>query len=208
MWRCVLQATLLCVASHAILVRLLDDFSMTVVPKEFQEAEGYNESETSFTPKRLTRWFVVAFFHSLLRYQWHIWLERALPTRPRGNLEAAQKANVTVELDEDKEEEVVKRWIAQGRVRRASVSWCNIILKWILLMLLGNFTACVLDSFVESAFDLRSITGAISKFQDVCASSISFTQSDHTQLTNDCRILSSITSPASFRCIRSSHLQR
>lgn len=59
-----------------------------------------------------------------LAYWWHVGLERLFPARERG-----------VEIDysrvgekdaggenEGQEEEVIKRWIARGKVRRSSVS--------------------------------------------------------------------------------------
>ncbi|KAK8128785.1 hypothetical protein PG984_009893 [Apiospora sp. TS-2023a] len=76
---------------------------------------------------------------SALLYIWAVSVERAFPTRPRGveggELDSAaypKREKVVVELSEDHEEEVVKRWIARGRVRRSSISWCNTLIKWLL----------------------------------------------------------------------------
>jgi hypothetical protein len=75
---------------------------------------------------------------SALQYWWLIWLERMLPARPRYR-DVPYQRNEKVEENEDREEEVVKRWIAQGRVRRASLNWCNTFLKWMLQVTVGKF---------------------------------------------------------------------
>lgn len=75
-----------------------------------------------------------------LQYYWHIWLERILPMRPRGGGSTsaqAEKINVG-EGHQDHEEEIVKRWIATGKVKRASLSYWNTFLKWILDITVGN----------------------------------------------------------------------
>ncbi|KAJ4291870.1 hypothetical protein N0V90_009766 [Kalmusia sp. IMI 367209] len=67
----------------------------------------------------------------VLQYCWLIWLERMFPARPRRR-DVPLDTKENFEMSEDREEEVVKKWIAQGRVRRASLSWCNTFFKWIL----------------------------------------------------------------------------
>ncbi|KAF4624202.1 hypothetical protein G7Y89_g13969 [Cudoniella acicularis] len=86
-----------------------------------------------------------------LAYYWQIYLERFFPARPRGveiNYEKKEKVEVG-EVNEGQEEEVVKRWIAQGKVRRSSVSWWNTFVKWVLDITVGNICLTVLRLLVE-----------------------------------------------------------
>ncbi len=75
-----------------------------------------------------------------LQYYWQLCLERFFPARPRGvgfpmKLERKEKI---LDDDDSREEDVVKRWITHGRVRRSSLSWCNTFLKWILDITMGK----------------------------------------------------------------------
>ncbi|OAL46573.1 hypothetical protein IQ07DRAFT_155548 [Pyrenochaeta sp. DS3sAY3a] len=74
---------------------------------------------------------------SVLQYWWFIWFEKLLPARRKRQIVNVQDEKV--EESEDREEEVVKKWIAQGRVQRASLNWCNTFLKWVLELTVGNF---------------------------------------------------------------------
>ena len=75
-----------------------------------------------------------------LQSYWNIGLERLFPARPRGVEVSYQQEKKEKFFDdnEDRDEEVMKRWIAQGRVRRSSVSWGNTFFKWILDMTVGK----------------------------------------------------------------------
>jgi hypothetical protein len=88
----------------------------------------------------LPRQVVTFLIMSVLQYWWYIALEKMLPARPSRytSTEKPQLQEKLSEDSEDREEEVVKRWIAQGRVRRASLNWCNTFLKWILDMTVGR----------------------------------------------------------------------
>ncbi|KAK8033652.1 hypothetical protein PG991_003050 [Apiospora marii] len=89
-------------------------------------------------PEQWSWWYIpnrilTTLLMNALLYLWAVGLERAFPTRPRGDLSAVPKREkVVVELSEEHEEEVVKQWIARGRVRRSSISWCNTLIKWLL----------------------------------------------------------------------------
>ena len=95
-----------------------------------------NEPTESYYGRTFPRKVVVYFVISVLQYWWFIGLEKLLPARPRYR-ETPYDRKVQIEESEDREEEVVKRWIAQGRVRRASLNWCNTFLKWVLDMTVG-----------------------------------------------------------------------
>lgn len=91
----------------------------------------------SFYGRRFPREVVICLVISALQYWWLIWLERMLPARPRYRHVSYQREE-KVEESEDREEEVVKKWIAQGRVHRASLNWCNTFLKWLLDLTVGK----------------------------------------------------------------------
>jgi hypothetical protein len=89
----------------------------------------------SFYRQLLPRETFIFVVLSVLYYWWHIFLERILPARPKSQSVPSEKE---VEHSEDHEEEVVKKWVAQGRVRRSSLNWCNTFLKWVLEMTVGR----------------------------------------------------------------------
>lgn len=62
-----------------------------------------------------------------------------LPTRSRNFATAAPSSAAAekTEGDEEVEEEIIKKWIAQGKIKRSSINWMNTFLKWILQMTLG-----------------------------------------------------------------------
>ena len=95
------------------------------------------DDEESFYTRRLPREVFVNMVLYALQYCWLIWLERVLPARRRRN-EVLHDGKEKVEGSEDREEEVVQRWIAQGRIRRSSLNWCNTFLKWVLAMTIGK----------------------------------------------------------------------
>lgn len=90
-----------------------------------------------FLSRELPRNSIVSIVLLALQYWWFVGLERLLPARPRSKRVPTQQKE-QVEENEDREEEVVKKWIAQGRVRRASLNWCNTFLKWVIAMTVGN----------------------------------------------------------------------
>ena len=81
-----------------------------------------------------------------LSYYWQIWLEKTFPGRLRAH-ELPEKP-MTDELD-DREEAIVQKWIAQGKVKRASLSWWNTFMKWTLDMTLGNLWVVVMSYLYE-----------------------------------------------------------
>jgi hypothetical protein len=69
------------------------------------------KAEESFY-RRLPREMVVHLVIFALQYWWYIGLERMLPARPRSKEVSNQQA-ARVELSEDREEEVVQKWMAK-----------------------------------------------------------------------------------------------
>jgi hypothetical protein len=96
----------------------------------------------------------VFFLLAPLQYWWYMALERILPARSRDRSSTADLTEK--EGSEDREEEVVKKWIAQGRVRRASLNWCNTFLKWVLEMSVGRLSYHTLEHFLRVLLKLQS----------------------------------------------------
>jgi hypothetical protein len=105
----------------------------------------------SFYLKYFPREVFIYALLSPLAYYWQIYLERFFPTRSRGVVvDYEKKEKVEVDVNEDQEGEVVKRWIAQGRVRGSSVSWWNTFVKWALDMTFARFFFAFLGNLIES----------------------------------------------------------
>ncbi|KAF2017689.1 hypothetical protein BU24DRAFT_420739 [Aaosphaeria arxii CBS 175.79] len=91
----------------------------------------------------------------MLQYYWYTWLERMLPARPR-RIEAYYGRTEKIEESDDREEEVVKKWIAQGRVKRASLNWCNTFLKWIIELTIGRLWLYTVSHFLGGLLRMES----------------------------------------------------
>ncbi|EOA87349.1 uncharacterized protein SETTUDRAFT_179124 [Exserohilum turcica Et28A] len=131
-----------------------------------------NDAPESFYGQELPRGVMMVFLLSILQYWWFIALERLLPARPRNrgmpqyhtssssssSQEPTAAAAAEVEFEEmpDREEKVVQKWIAQGRVRRASLNWCNTLLKWMLDMSVGSLWYHVAREMLMELLRLRS----------------------------------------------------
>lgn len=106
-------------------------------------ASDQNQPESeSFYRKELPRAFFVGLIAFPLAYYWQIWLEKTFPARPRPSIAAdrAPEEKVAADgVDESREEAVVQKWIAQGKIRRASLSWWNTLVKWTIDLSIGTF---------------------------------------------------------------------
>ncbi|KAL1598637.1 hypothetical protein SLS60_007777 [Paraconiothyrium brasiliense] len=100
-----------------------------------ENVSAAKEQKEQFYTKELPLGVFTYFVMCTLQYVWLIWLERLLPARSRRR-EVMVKENG--EMSEDREEVVVKKWIAQGRVHRASLNWCNTLAKWVLSLTVGR----------------------------------------------------------------------
>lgn len=122
--------------------------------------------DEDFYTQILPRKFVVSLILYALQYYWFIFLEKMLPARPRRRLVAYQH-DEKVEETEDREEEVVKKWLAQGRVRRASLNWCNTFLKWVLQVTMGRPAHVAVAFLIEDIILRRSAKQILSDFKFV-----------------------------------------
>ncbi|KAF2033122.1 hypothetical protein EK21DRAFT_59322 [Setomelanomma holmii] len=96
-----------------------------------------SSSSQSIYSWKLPREVAIMVVISALQYYWFIWLEKMLPARPRRK-DVPYQRHEKIEESEGREEEIVKRWIAQGRVKRASLNWCNTFLKWVVELTIGR----------------------------------------------------------------------
>lgn len=94
-------------------------------------------SAESFYWRALPRDVFVNTIITVLGYYWQIWLERTFPARTRPS-EKVISDRFAEGADDSREEEVVKKWIAQGKIRRASLNWCNTLVKWVLDVVIGG----------------------------------------------------------------------
>jgi hypothetical protein len=115
--------------------------------------------EESFYCGTLPRKVVIFVVVTAIQYWWFLALEKMLPARPSRFQDAVQSEKV-LEGGGDREEEVVKRWIAKGRVRRTSLNWCNTFLKWLLDMTVGTLWYHTVEHFVmKVVLKLQSYSG-------------------------------------------------
>lgn len=116
------------------------------------------EANEAFYIKSFPRSVFIYFLLCPLHYYWQIYLERFFPARPRGVEIDYEKENVKEgDVNEGQEEEVVKRWIAQGKVRRSSVSWWNTFVKWVLDVTIGKLWALALRHVVDGFIRWHSL---------------------------------------------------
>jgi hypothetical protein len=112
------------------------------------------ESERPFYNRVFPQEVLIFIILAALQYWWYIALERMLPARPRGNVQIERYEKV--EESEDREEEVVKKWIASGRVRRASLNWCNTFLKWVVELTVGRLWYHAVEHVLRGLVRLES----------------------------------------------------
>jgi hypothetical protein len=104
-----------------------------------------------------------------LQYYWNIGLERLFPTRARAvevSYEPGKKEK-SFDDNEDRDEEVVMRWMAQGRVRRSSVSWMNTFFKWVLHLTVGKLVYEVVFHLVEGVVKWRGLSATLAGLKSV-----------------------------------------
>ena len=132
-------------------------------------ASPISEDSEGFYLSYLPRTVLVHVLLCPLVYYWHIFLERFFPVRPRGvEIDYAKKVKVEVDVNEGQEEEVVKRWIAQGKVRRSSVSWWNTFVKWVLHITIGKLLLLSLRHVLGGFLRWRSLTTSLGTLKGVC----------------------------------------
>lgn len=99
-------------------------------------------------PDKTAQILIAVALTSFIGYHWNILLERWFPSRPRGTA-PAPSARLVVG-DEQMEEEVIKKWIASGRVQRSSISWTNTLAKGLLDISFGRAMILLIGSTVRS----------------------------------------------------------
>jgi hypothetical protein len=117
----------------------LDHGTLTATNGTADGSFGSDGSNESFYWSTLPRELFLLIVVSPLYYWWHIWLEKLLPGRPSVTALMPDGEKSGFGEGDDREEEIVQRWIAQGKVRRASLSWRNTFFKWVLNLTVGTF---------------------------------------------------------------------
>ena len=162
---------------------MLDAGNTTNTSSRLNHTAGLNNPETSnvtlgatreaaesFYSRSLPRDAVVCVVICALQYWWLIWLERMFPARPRYKAVPSLREE-KVEESEDREEEVVQKWIAQGRIRRASLNWCNTFLKWVLEMTVGRVMCFTANHVLTALLKFQSPRTVYKGLGEVCRSS-------------------------------------
>lgn len=148
-------------SKHQVWQELLDAFNMmdanttvngTLLSNSTSFNDTISEDHRTFYRKTLPRDILFTTIISPLYYYWHIWLERTFPARPRP-APTSEKAEFPDETSH--EEDVIQKWIAQGKIRRASLSWYNTLVKWILNMVVGSLWQAALESVLGDLWALR-----------------------------------------------------
>ncbi len=111
--------------------------------------------------------FFTAFMVPIM-YHWHIFLEFCFPARKRPRRAGAAQSSgppstqpeklAVFDEDGNREEEVVKRWIEDGKVRRSGVSVCNTLAKWFLNYTLGVVLRFGLLNLFDATIGRQSLT--------------------------------------------------
>ena len=126
-------------------------------PPQTASAESETSPEESFYLKTLPLELMCLLPLVVLSYRWQCWLERVLPTRPRGANPTAQEPEKFGSAVDELEEEITRRLIARGVVRRASISWCNVILKWLLDNTLANLVFGLTFEVLGALWSMQSL---------------------------------------------------
>jgi hypothetical protein len=114
-------------------------FNQTAANNTLKGIFGTDVNPEPFYLKILPRELLLLILISPLYYHWHLWLERFLPARPRVTSLMPAGGKSALGDWNTREEEIVQRWIAQGKVRRASLSWWNTFFKWIINLTVGTW---------------------------------------------------------------------
>jgi hypothetical protein len=128
-----------------------------------------SDEELTLWSWHLPRTAVVIALVSALQYYWMVWLEKILPARPR-------RRNVGGCVDEEgesnvHEEKIVKRWIAQGRVKSVSLNWWNTFLKWVLELTVGRLWYHAVEHALETLLKLQHPRNILLELNSVSCSS-------------------------------------
>ncbi|KAJ6788821.1 hypothetical protein PWT90_02824 [Aphanocladium album] len=128
------------------------------------EEKPRDPAPPGFVSAATLRSFISAAATAAVAYYWNIFLERRLPARPRGtssaeteckNDTAAAAAMAAGEDNEQVEEQIVKKWIATGRVNRASLNTTNTVTKWLLDISVGRALLQLTARLTSEALHLK-----------------------------------------------------
>lgn len=175
MWRAILitivMHTLGRIVSH-ICWQHVDSTIINAVPDDLpqpQAKESDFRTRHSFYLKELPIEVLCGLPIAMLAYRWHYLLEKMWPSRPRHSHISTQQAEKKVESDDELEEEIMRKLIAKGKVRRSSISWCNTLLKWSISNVLGTLLFNAASVMLIGAFKLQTPATTWPDLKDVNA---------------------------------------
>lgn len=96
--------------------------------------EAENPTKSTIFSLWNAKTLLVSALTYVVSYYWNLYLERRFPARTRGGVAKESSEGVS----ENAEEQVVKRWIASGRVKQASLNGWNTFYKWVLDIFVGR----------------------------------------------------------------------
>lgn len=102
-----------------------------------KEPESINPPSATFLSASTARTLLCAAVASAVEYFWNLLLERRLPARPRGDW-SSYNHDKLAGGDEQVEEKIVEKWIASGKIKRASLGFWNTLAKWLLDISVGR----------------------------------------------------------------------
>jgi len=155
---------------------------MSTVPKELLDQDNDKDnaaplgadssSKDKFYSREFPRELFIDFLLQIVCYQWQCWLERTFPARPRQKVDVQQlrEKDKHGESSEELEEEIMRKLIAQGKVKRGGVSWINTAIKWALNNILGVIIFAALYETIMGVIIWRSPSKTWSQIKWVCES--------------------------------------
>ena len=127
-------------------------------PMENTKEAKIKETDDFYTSLLRTE-VVVILVLAILKSYWNVWLERLLPARPRSSTAVSSRSSEKVDGQEDdaREEEIIRKWVKAGRVRRASLSWCNTFLKWTVELTIGRLWQKAMQVLLRAVIEQESL---------------------------------------------------
>lgn len=99
-------------------------------------APGDEPEQVPFFSAYIFGTIVHAAWVAFVGHHWNVFLERRWPARPRGK--PATPSEKLPDDYEQMEEELIRRWVAAGRIQRPSISIWNTLVKWVLDITVGR----------------------------------------------------------------------
>ena len=146
------------IASHLLWQNIHFDLPDELRPNAQVDAPSNNRQ---FWLKRLPGTIIFTILITPLNYKWQCWLEWMFPGR-RGSTRTTTPTQVPekvdIDSDDEREERIMRKLIAKGKVQRSGLSWFNTFVKWILDITLANLFFICASAFIEDAIDRNPLS--------------------------------------------------